>query len=262
MNNNNKEPVFYVITICWNESPLLKYFLDYYSFAKKVIIFDNMSSDNGTEIMKGYDNVEICYYNTNEQIRDDIYIEIKNHAWKQFRTECDWFIIIDIDEFIYHPLGIPNYVKSLPNNVAVVQCKGFEMFCPDIFQVPGNSIFEKSIRGYPGTKLDKCTLINSRLVTDINYLCGCHQAYPKISGIIHSEPNFKLLHYKFVYPLQYMISRYQAMAKRLSKQNIESGYGFHYANMNSLVKKYNDLAKFSAPIIEMPQFITIQPTNQ
>jgi hypothetical protein len=49
-----------------------------------------------------------------------------------------------------------------------------------------------------------------------------------------------------------MIARYQAMAKRLSKQNIESGYGFHYANMNSLVKKYNDLSKFSSPIIQMP----------
>lgn len=58
-----------------------------------------------------------------------------------------------------------------------------------------------------------------------------------------------------------MISRYQAMAKRLSKQNIENGYGFHYTNMNSLVKKYNDLAKFSAPIIEMPNWVQTNQTN-
>lgn len=251
MNNQPKEPVFYVITICWNESPLLKYFLDYYSFAAKIIVFDNMSSDNSIEIMKGYNNVEICSYNTNEQIRDDIYIEIKNHAWKQFRNECDWFIIIDIDEFIYHPLGIPNYVKSLPQNVAILQCIGYEMFCPDIFQTPGDTIFDKSTRGYPGNKLDKCTLINSKLVSEINYLYGCHKAFPKVNGAIHSEPNFKLLHYKFVYPLQYLIARYQAMAKRLSKHNIEEGLGFHYTNMNSLVKKYNDLSRCSIPIINI-----------
>ena len=102
MNNIAKEPVFYVITICWNESPLLKYFLDYYSFATKIIIFDNMSSDNSVEIMKGYNNVEICSYNTNEQIRDDIYIEIKNHyknymIMKKIRTQARSFV----NSFVY-----------------------------------------------------------------------------------------------------------------------------------------------------------------
>jgi hypothetical protein len=246
---NQIEPVFYVITICWNESPFIKYFLDYYSFAKKIIVFDNMSSDDSVEIMKRYNNVEVIYYNTNEQIRDDIYLEIKNNAWKQYRNECDWFIIVDVDEIIYHPLGIPQYVKTLSPNIGIVQCQGFEMFCPDIANTPGNNIFEKTIRGVPGVKLDKCTLINSKLVNEINYLGGCHKAYPKISGILHKDPSFKLLHYKFIYPLQFMIYRYGLMSKRLSKQNIENGWGFHYSNMNSLVKKYNDLIKLNRPVI-------------
>jgi hypothetical protein len=243
------EPVFYVITICWNESLILKQFLDYYSFAEKIIIFDNMSSDNSVSIAKAYNNVEISYYNTDEKIRDDIYLEIKNNAWKQFRKSCDWFIIVDIDEFIYHPLGIPGYVNSLRPNVATLQCKGYEMFCPNILESPGDKILHKSKYGIPGTKLDKTTLINSKLVYDINYLGGCHAAFPKSSGIHHIDPNFKLLHYKFVYPIQFMISRYKQMSSRLSKQNIENGWGIHYKNINNLIIKYNNLSKSCSPVI-------------
>lgn len=245
----NSEPTFYVITVCWNESNILKYFLDYYSFATKIIVFDNMSSDNSVDIMKKYNNVEICYYNTNEQIRDDVYLEIKNNCWRQYRNECDWFIIVDIDEFIYHPLGIPNYVKSLPKNVAIAQCLGFEMFCPNILEVPGSTLLDKSKIGMPGNKLNKYSLINSKLTVDINYLPGCHQAFPKVNGIVYNDSKFKLLHYKFIFPLQYMIFRYQAMAKRLSQENIQGGYGFHYTNMNSLAKKYNELTICSKQII-------------
>ena len=243
------EPIFYVITICWYESLIIKQFLEYYSFATKIIIFDNMSSDNSVDISKGYNNVEISYYNTDQKIRDDIYLEIKNNAWKQFRNCCDWFIIVDIDEFIYHPLGIPGYVKTLSPNIAVVKCLGYEMFCPDIVQSPGNTILEKSKYGIPGVKLDKSALFNSKLVYDIGYLGGCHAAFPKTSGILHSDPNFKLLHYKFVYPLEYMITRYKQMTSRLSKQNIENGWGVHYANINNLIIKYNNLSKSCIQVI-------------
>jgi glycosyltransferase involved in cell wall biosynthesis len=248
-NTQTREPIFYVLTICWNESLFLKHFLDYYSFATKIIVFDNMSSDNSVEIMKQYNNVEICYYNTNEQIRDDIYLEIKNHAWKQYKNECDWVIIVDIDELIYHPLGIPQYVKTLQPNVAVVQCVGYEMFCPDIVNTPGNTVFEKSIVGVPGVKLDKSALINPKLVSEINYLGGCHAAFPKASGITHRDSQFKLLHYKFVYPIQYMIYRYKQMCRRLSKQNIDNGWGCHYMNINNLIKKYNDIGRNAHPVI-------------
>ncbi len=131
----------------------------------------------------------------------------------------------------------------------MVKCVGYEMFCPDILNTPGSKPIEKSNIGLPGSKLDKCTLINVKLVNEINYLGGCHSCFPKASGIIHNDQNFKLLHYKFVYPLQYMINRYKQMASRLSKQNIENGWGFHYSNINSLIKKYNDLAKYSKPVV-------------
>ena len=244
-----KEPIIYVITICWNESKFLPYFLDYYSFAKKIIVFDNMSSDNSVEIMKRYNNVEISYYNTNEQIRDDIYLEIKNNVWKQYRNECDWFIIVDIDEIIYHPMGISKYIKQIPKNIAMLKSNGFEMFYPNITNLSSTNLFEISKFGLPGSKLNKISIINSKLVYDINYLEGCHEAYPKINGILHVDPQVKLLHYKFISPIDDMINRYQTMSKRLSIENIKGGYGVHYSNINSLIKKYNDLSQNSKQVI-------------
>ena len=235
-------PTFYVLSICWNEEFFLPYFLRHYSFATKIVIFDNMSSDNSVAIMKQHPNVEIATYNTNEQIRDDIYLEIKNHAWKQYKHLCDWIIIVDIDELIYHPLGIPAFVQNLPPNVGLAKCKGFEMFCPGLSPYsPDMSIFQKCPTGLPGVKLDKCTLVNTKMVQDINYLTGCHQAFPKMTRpnfITYTHPQFLLLHYKFIHPLPQMIHRYKQMARRLSQQNLLNGWGFHYTNIQSLTSKY------------------------
>lgn len=251
-------PTFYVLSVCWNEEFFLPYFLQHYSFATKIVIFDNMSSDNSVALMKQHPNVEICTYNTNAQIRDDIYLEIKNHAWKQYRHLCDWVIIVDIDELIYHPLGIPAFVQSLPPHVGIAKCKGYEMFCPNLSPFsPEVPIYQKCVTGVPGIKLDKCTLLNTKMVQEINYLTGCHQAFPQLARpnmTIYTHPQFVLLHYKFIHPLPQMIFRYKQMARRLSRENVLNGWGFHYTNMQSLASKYHTLHHTSRSIFTLLAF--------
>ena len=247
---NSSSPSFYVLTICWNEEFFLPYFLRHYAFATKIVIFDNMSSDNSVAIMKQYPNVEICPYHTNAQIRDDIYLEIKNHAWKQFAHLCDWVIVVDIDELIYHPLGIPAFVQTLAPHVAVVKCAGYEMFSPDL----SLNVGALPTNGYPAVKLDKQALFNTKLVKEMNYLTGCHEAFPRMTsrlGTTYTHSDFKMLHYKFIHPLPKMIQRYKLMAQRLSPQNRQNGWGFHYNNMQSLILKYNMLQKCHQNIIQL-----------
>ena len=240
--DNSNQPIIYLISICWNESTFLPFFLNYYSFIDKIIIFDNFSSDNSVEIIKNYNNVEYTYYNTNEKIRDDIYLEIKNNLWKTYKNECDWIIIVDIDEIIYHPIGLVNYLLRIPKDIAILQCTGFEMFSPNIFDHPGNSILEKCDTGIAYNQLNKCTIINTKLTKDINYLAGCHSCNPIIEGRILRDPNFKLLHYKFVFPLPFLINRYKIMSHRLSDENKKNSWGLHYNNINRMVLKYKTLS--------------------
>ena len=249
MNSIQKKPVIYLISICWNESLFLPYFLNYYSFVDKIIIFDNFSSDNSVEIMKQYNNVEICYYNTNEKIRDDIYLEIKNHIWKNYKNQCDWMIIVDIDEILYHPIGLSNYIQSLNNDIAILQSTGFEMICPNFSLAQGDTIFEKCKNGVPATQLNKCSIINTKLVKEINYLAGCHMCNPVFTGKLLKDTNFKLLHYKFIFPIEHLIYRYNLMSKRLSEENKKNSWGLHYNNISKMIVKYRNLLTTCMPVI-------------
>lgn len=258
MNTNNifnqtnlipsKKPIIYLLAVCWNESLFLPYFLNYYSFVDKIIIFDNFSSDNSVEIMKQFNNVEFTYYNTNEKIRDDIYLEIKNNVWKSYRTECDWMIIVDIDEIIYHPMGLDKYIQSLPNDIAILQCTGFEMISPNFLLANGQSIFEKCNRGVPLPQLNKCSVINTKLVKEINYLAGAHMCNPITSGKTLKD-TIKLLHYKFIFPIDFLIQRYTLMSQRLSDENKKNAWGLHYNNISKMVKKYQNLITQCSQVI-------------
>jgi glycosyltransferase involved in cell wall biosynthesis len=241
MNSSYNDPIIYVITICWNEELFLPYFLDYYSFADKIIIFDNFSTDRSIEIIKKYKNTEYTHYFTNESIRDDYYLFIKNELWKSYKNECDWIIIVDIDEIVYYPLGLKELIKRLPKDIAYVQCNGFEMFCSDFLNSRGNTIFEKCKTGKANDKHNKISIINTKLLSEINYLVGCHAANPVIKGRALKDPAIKLLHYKFITPLPYLIHRYSIMAKRLSNYNKVNQFGFHYANIKGMTRKYHNL---------------------
>ncbi len=93
--------IVHVHVLCWNEEVLIPYFLDHYSFADKIILYDHESDDNSLDLLS--DNVEVKTYSTGGEIRDDIWIDIKNNCWKTSRGEADFVIVCDMDEFLYHP---------------------------------------------------------------------------------------------------------------------------------------------------------------
>jgi glycosyltransferase involved in cell wall biosynthesis len=93
-----------VLAICYNSEKILPYFLAHYSyFADQIILFDNQSSDRSPEIIKAHPKATLISYSTKGKLEDKAYVVIKNHGWKKFAKNTDWFIVVDIDEFIYHP---------------------------------------------------------------------------------------------------------------------------------------------------------------
>ena len=91
--------------ICWNEEVMLPYYLRHYEiFCDKIIIYDNMSTDRSQEIIKAHPKCELRLYDSKGEVRDDLYLKIKNHAWKEARGQgIDYVIVGDTDEFLYHP---------------------------------------------------------------------------------------------------------------------------------------------------------------
>ena len=104
------------ITIAWNEQELMPIFLNHYEkICDKIIVYDNESDDKTSEICDAHPLVERRVYKTNGEIRDDVYLDIKNQEWKNFK-EYDWVCVLDLDEFVYARNGyntIKEYLKDV-----------------------------------------------------------------------------------------------------------------------------------------------------
>ena len=89
-----------IYTITYNEEVVLPYFITWYRnrFPDcRIVVYDNYSTDNTEKIALEH-NCEVIKYDTNNQLSDSKYLEIKNNCWKTANT--DWVIVCDCDEFL------------------------------------------------------------------------------------------------------------------------------------------------------------------
>lgn len=107
---------------------MAKHFLNHYTpICDKILVYDNMSTDNTVKLLKTDPKVEVIQFDTNNRFDDFKHSEIKNNCWKQYRNEYDWVICIDFDEFLYHP-NLKNILENFKNtNVTIPSILGFNM---------------------------------------------------------------------------------------------------------------------------------------
>jgi len=217
-----------VFTITYNEELILPYFIKHYRSRFpdcNITIYDNYSTDNTVEI--AIKNGCIVFsYDTNNEIRDDAYLSIKNRCWK--KSNADWVFVVDCDEFVDVTL------EQLQQNFNIIKAEGWDM----IGETDNVDNIDSGIRssGY-----DKICAFKPYYVEDINYDPGCHSANPKAydgrSGIIFNSINIKLWHFKWL-NWYYTIYRYKLFNQRLSQINKENGWGIHYSFNEDVQKEY------------------------
>lgn len=226
--------IIHYYSICWNEEKILPYVLDYYSaICEKIVIMDNESDDDSTAIIRSYKNAEVRTYSTNGEIRDDIYLEIKNNIWKESRGKADWVIVCDVDEILYHPNLIAKLDKLKERGITIIKPHGFDMYAEDY---PKNSLLEIKTGIKDNRLLGKCILFNPNRIEEINYKTGCHKCYPTGDLKFYREDDIKLLHYKCL-NLGFLLGRFELLKNRLSLYNIENKFGKHYLAEEKLIKK-------------------------
>ena len=242
--------------ICWNEEIMLPYYLYHYEkFVEKIIIYDNMSTDNSRQIINNHPLCELRDYDSNNEVRDDLYLEIKNNVWKECREkDIDYVIVGDIDEFLFSN----NIIEFLETNkeYSIFHPPGFEMFSKKFPHTKGQiySVCNKGARS-PYNNIDKKIIFSPDRVQEIAYLAGCHQNPNQISeGPIWTydksnpiDSDLKLLHFKYI-DEEYVAKRNRDMAKRLSKVNKENAWGLHYENIKKYLK-YASLIEEKSKII-------------
>jgi hypothetical protein len=210
----------HAFAICYNEEALLPYYLRHYSaFCDKITIYDNQSTDRSVEICKANPKVEVISYDTGNEIRDDIYLQIKNNCWKN--CGADWVIVGDIDELVYHPQLREVLGKTIATAFAPAL---FNMFSKK-FPTTDGQIWEEVKRGLQGGA--KLNLFRPADIQEINYQPGCHEAHP-VGRIVRDDSlNIKTLHMKYL-GKEYYMERTRMSNSRLSAVNKRYGWGHHY----------------------------------
>jgi len=225
--------------IAYNEEKIIQFMIEKYRKYLpncKIIIYDNESTDNTRQI--ALDNgCSVLSYNTNNELSDSAYLNIKNNCWKS--SETNWNILCDCDELAAITEDDIIYEEKLGSNI--ISFEGYSLM--------NNSDYIDMYKinyGFQDKSYNKHYLFNKQQIKEINYMPGCHTSNPvAISGfnIKFSEKKYKALHFKYLSP-QYTIERNHLFANRLSQENKDKTWGIHYNfSDQSVIDFYNKMSK-------------------
>jgi hypothetical protein len=236
----DKDIKIVLITVGWNESKILPMFLNYYSpQVDKIIYYDNQSTDDSINIINHYTNkegmceIEIINFDTDNEIKDDLLLDLKNSEWKKYKNKYDWVIIVDVDEFIvpFHNVPLREFLAT-QNNYGAIQSIGYQMFGSEYN-------FKEIKRGAKHEQYDKVCCWNLGLLLEINYCHGSHRCNPEFINHkvqIHYK-GCQLRHMKYVGDLGELCNRVVEYKKRLSTKNKKNHWGDQY-NISFFKKSY------------------------
>lgn len=220
--------------LAWNEEKILPFTLDYYSeICTKIYIYDNMSTDTSDKIYKKYPKVSVIKWNSNDQIHEMNYLNIKNQAYKKYsrNKNVDWVIVCDCDEFLYHP-DLINKLKELKNlGIDVPGIDGRDMVSEEFPIYDGSKITE-IVQSGSKTYEPMCKKIIFNPNIDMSFGLGAHSS-TCTNCKTSNNYDLMLLHYKFL-GLDYVKDRYRTLNSRLSEWNKKVGAGSHYTDRNAI----------------------------
>ncbi|HUX59194.1 MAG TPA: glycosyltransferase family 2 protein [Bacteroidales bacterium] len=239
-----------------NEELLMPYIVRHYSQFADVIILENNSTDRTIEIAHNM-GATVWKYEIPDTMDTQLQTEIKNVCWHG--SKADWIIIVDADEFVYHP----DIINVLENTKAtVIEPKMFNMFS-DKFPTTEGQIYDEVTMGteyrpppfnYTPDHLEivinnQVNLFNAHEIEDIHFTLACHYAYPKGNVILDKDSGIKTLHMKYL-SIKYVLERQQRYLLRRSKNNNFSGAGLHYKwSKKNTIKYINEMKATAIKIV-------------
>jgi glycosyltransferase involved in cell wall biosynthesis len=208
-----------VYTLAYNEELFLPFMVHHYRerFPNcRIVVHDNMSTDNTVTIAEK-NHCEVIPYDTQNQLQDLRMLEIKNNCWKSAST--DWVLVCDMDELL--DIHTQQLTTESDNGATIIQSETYDM----INMQNTNAISEIKY-AVPSPLPGKALLFNKRYISDINYDPGCHSCSPD-GKVVCSQEAYKLYHYASLGE-DITIKRFVERAVRLSQENLQNRWGFHY----------------------------------
>jgi hypothetical protein len=217
-----------IYALCHQEAKIIPYFMRHYSQYGQVHLFESHSTDGSRELAESLGAV-IIPVDTGNEVRDDIFTNIKNNCWKQ--SKADWVIICDMDEFVYHPNFI-EYLETVPETI--IEPRTFEMII-DVYPTAEGQIYEEVQYGFETTT--KMFLFRPQSLKEIAYTAGAHTAQPEGTVYINRTSEIVCMHMRHL-SLNHIVQRNAYLSHRMSEVNKKNGWGWHTGMSEKAVSEF------------------------
>ena len=119
----------HLYTLCLDEVRMLPFFFQHYdSIVEYYVVYDDGSTDGSLDLLHQHHRVEIRPF---ERTNSDSFVESElvlfEHCWKESRRRADWVILVNIDEFLYHPMGWSFLETYKTKGITIIQAEGYQM---------------------------------------------------------------------------------------------------------------------------------------
>jgi glycosyltransferase involved in cell wall biosynthesis len=248
-----------VITLARNEERMMPYFLRHYLRfigADEVVVWDNASTDRTRSIVAQYPKTRIAPYDTNGKLDDIKHAHIKSLCYRNEQPyaltpplDADWYIIVDCDEFVYHP-DLRAYLAigerdgwTLPLTCGISMVSETDLPPDD-----GALLLTDWCKtGVPADNYGKRCVIHKSAKMD--YGPGAHTQHPHCGVQDSPTHEIKLLHYDYL-SAERVLAKYRRNQQTLSDTNVAYSLGTH-----CYFDEKNVQPRFAAWLVERKQVI-------
>ena len=210
-----------VLTWMRNEADMVPFFLRHYSFADRIIAWDNESTDDTRRLLESDPRVEVREWRTGGVMRDPELRDMKSGEYRA--TGEGWKIVVDADEFLWHP-DVPGLLAAYDKvGITIPRVTGYDMVCDRMPVDDGSSrLTDLAKEGCRNEMYDKFCVF--RECVDVRYDYGAHRlAYAGGRSVCAERADLKLLHYRYM-SMERTMRR--AAEYRQSPENVEGGMGW------------------------------------
>ena len=219
-----------------NEERIIPYLMRHYGRFAKVIFLESNSTDKTVSLARSLGG-EVWKYNISDEVDDRNFLRVKESCWQG--SKADWAIVVDADEFVYHPDIVGELKKS---KATIIHPKFYNMFS-EIYPTTEGQIYDEVKLGTDGDFwLSKMNIFRPSDIKRMNWIPGCHGANPEGNVIIDADSEIKTLHMRFL-SREFLIHRYEKEVLRLSQHNLDNGFGIQFHWTAQQINDYFDKMK-------------------